>query len=163
MLDPISCAQCGKQFVPSKRTRQFCSRKCFHMSITKYSDKCADCGEVLARRGPKRCKRCASRVPVSEGGYRGNRNAKGRGRPNQGRQGGHPWAVTLTEAQRETVNQIRAQHSGRETVLSEGWTVYMVPSTMPAKYLELRHHMSTGRTSRWVIEKDGSVSLREAA
>lgn len=71
----------------------------------------------------------------------------------------HGWAHTLNKAQRETVKRIRREaNPGRSHQTVEGWSVFMRPTTGPAKYLELRHHLTEGRLARWVIEQDGSVS-----
>jgi hypothetical protein len=71
------------------------------------------------------------------------------------------WWTCLTDAQVATVKTIRMRHAhgGRKHDSgSHGWTVYHEPTTLPATYLELRHHMLEGRVARWVIDTDGSVS-----
>lgn len=68
------------------------------------------------------------------------------------------WASTLNKAQRAAVQRIKAAaNAGDHDGQTEGWTVYLMPSTGPAKYCELRHHLAGG-IARWVIEPDGSVS-----
>jgi len=71
------------------------------------------------------------------------------------------WARSLTLEQRQTVKEIRRSHNAgglKGHNGSEGWRVYMMPTTGPAKYVELRHYMTEGRIARWVVERDGSVS-----
>lgn len=72
---------------------------------------------------------------------------------------GNTWSITLNPEQRATVKALRLKH-GQTYVASgsDGWSVYMMPSVGPARYVELRHRPLDGRVSRWVIEKDGSVS-----
>lgn len=74
------------------------------------------------------------------------------------------WAKTLTPEQREAVQRIRRGCNGgiKDTQKGEGWSVYMMPTTMTPTYLELRHYMTEGGVARWVIEQDGSVSADNA-
>lgn len=75
--------------------------------------------------------------------------------------GGDPWARTLRPAQRATVTRIRNGKIGTihyDMLGGDGWSVYMVGTIGPPKYLELRHRRGDGRVARWVIEPDGSVS-----
>ncbi len=70
-----------------------------------------------------------------------------------------PWARFLAAEQRAAVVAIRLKHNGRRPQTgSEEWTVYLMPSTQPATYCELRHYLTDGRVARWVIERNGSVS-----
>ena len=78
---------------------------------------------------------------------------------------GRQWGRTLTPEQRKTVNALRDLYSSRRNHRSkggEGWTVYMMPSTQPATYLELRHRLMDGHVARWVIERDGTVSAHNS-
>ena len=73
------------------------------------------------------------------------------------------WARTLNPAQREAVHALRKQNNmlSKDQQMrggTHGFTVFMMPTTGPAKYLEARHHMPTGRVARWVIEPDGRIS-----
>lgn len=75
--------------------------------------------------------------------------------------GNGSWAMGLNHAQRATVSRLRNELSGGFNIRhqgSDGWSVYLMPTTGPAKYLELRHYMTGGGLARWVIERDGSVS-----
>ena len=75
------------------------------------------------------------------------------------------WSKTLNDAQVATVRRLRESHNGGPATngqqnASEGWRVYMQPTTLPARYLELRHFQTDGKVSVWVIEPDGWVSRR---
>lgn len=111
---------------------------------------CVGCGQPC-HRNAQRCKRCNSVAA------RGNQNAKGR-------KGGYhkkgpSWTYNLTSEQVKAVSSIRHHHNGgREKTTSDGWKIYVQPTTLPARYLELRHYMTSGAIARWVIERDGRVS-----
>ena len=78
---------------------------------------------------------------------------------------GKTWVLGISLAQRNTIKRIRAPHIGHTHTGSgvgdggtDGWTIYRMPSTGEATYLELRHHIHLGVTARWVIERDGRIS-----
>lgn len=115
---------------------------------------CQDCGRPVSRRAHKRCRRCANLAA------HGNQNGKGGRRPATSNRKGPAWCQTLTREQIETIKRIRFEVGGGHgyTRGADGWTVYLVPTTLPARYCELRHHLIEGGIARWVIERDGSVS-----
>jgi len=53
---------------------------------------------------------------------------------------------------------IKAAHTPTDHHGADGWALYRVPSTGPARYVELRHYLLTGSIARWAIEPDGRVS-----
>ena len=71
---------------------------------------------------------------------------------------GHNWARTLNETQRAAVQRVMHENGVLGSAKREGWTVFMIPTTGKARYLELRHYLIDGQVARWVIEQDGMVS-----
>jgi hypothetical protein len=72
------------------------------------------------------------------------------------------WTSGLSRAQVKTIKRIRVELSGasrKDSFASDGWTIYRIPSTREATYLELRHHLTDGGLARWVIETNGEVSF----
>lgn len=127
------------------------------MSATVYV--CPDCHGPRDRKA-KRCRRCHANAIRDGRARRASVNPNPKVRGGWATRRGPSWTTTLTPAQIATVLSIRREHNGgdRKEKGSDGWRVYMVPSTLPARYLELRHYLTEGRVARWVIEQDGTVS-----
>jgi hypothetical protein len=66
------------------------------------------------------------------------------------------WAATLTPAQRRACTRIMDAHAGvdyRAAGAHHGFTVFMIGTVGPPRYLELRLHAIDGRLlGTWVIE-----------
>ena len=75
---------------------------------------------------------------------------------------GSTWAYGLSPEQVATVRRTRLDFNGSRSGYqhhgADGWKVYMQPTTLPARYLELRHYQADGVVSVWVIERDGTIS-----